>query len=84
MPLALALAAIAGRTIVALARHATRLVLAWLALRGSRPEQRPEILRAMMSANTLVPDGRQTAPSARPCLSLRCEDRTRHHRDAAR
>jgi hypothetical protein len=52
MPLDLTLVAVIGRTVASLARDATHLVTTWLALRGTRPEQRPEILRAMIPART--------------------------------
>jgi hypothetical protein len=53
-PLSLALAALATATLLAramapVAREARNCLLLWLALRGTRPEQRPQVIKALPS-----------------------------------
>jgi hypothetical protein len=48
----LAVAAVLGRVLAPLAREIRLALVTWLALRGTRPPERPEILNALMG----VPD----------------------------
>jgi hypothetical protein len=47
IPVVVALAFTAGRILGRLAREARLITIAWLALRGTKPDERPEILRAL-------------------------------------
>ena len=56
----LTLAGICGRMLAPLAREVRLAILVWLALRGTQPDLRPEILRALPGAaqkihGTIVP-----------------------------
>lgn len=59
-PLSLALAALATATLLAramapVAREARNCLLLWLALRGTRPEQRPQVIKALPPLEPLLP-----------------------------
>jgi hypothetical protein len=47
IPVLVALAVAAGRIVAPLAREARLITVVWLALRGTRPDQRAEIIRAL-------------------------------------
>src|SRR5689334_20664947 len=59
-PLSLALAALAtapllARAMAPVAREARNCLLLWLALRGTRPEQRPRVIKALPPLEPLLP-----------------------------
>ena len=47
IPTLVAAVGMAGRMLAPLAREARLSILSWLALRGTQPDQRPEIIRAL-------------------------------------
>jgi hypothetical protein len=50
IPAIVAIAAVFGRMLAPLAREVRLTMVAWLALRGTQPDERPEILRALAGA----------------------------------
>jgi hypothetical protein len=46
----LAIAAVSGHLLASIAREVRLMAIAWLALRGTRPDERPEILRALAAS----------------------------------
>ena len=76
-PLSLALAALAtapllARAMAPVAREARNCLLLWLALRGTRPEQRPQVIKALPPLEPLLPPAPVAAPhqSEHPRLGL--------------
>jgi hypothetical protein len=59
IPVLAALTVAAGRIVAPLAREARLITVVWLALRGTRPNQRAEIIRALTGRQGLV-DGDST------------------------
>jgi len=47
IPVFVALVVAAGRIVASLAREARLITVVWLALRGTRPDERTEIIRAL-------------------------------------
>lgn len=58
LPLLVALTVAAGRTVASLAREARLMTVAWLALRGTRPDQRAEIVHALTGAQSATTGSR--------------------------
>jgi hypothetical protein len=48
VPVTVLLVAVIGRTAVLLIHDVARIIITWMVLRGSSPEQRPAILRAFL------------------------------------